>query len=278
MEEIYTTDPSFSAHTIPGEPEEGSGRGREVPRSRKRGSRRKEAAGREAAGLRESGSSDRRKDRPGRRRGFPLAALFLSLVLGVMSGLGVGYWCWGWERPYTVDLKAVEVPEWVDQDFIRKNIFSRPDVGRSRVNSIVIHYVANAGSTAKGNRDYFDSLADQDPQQSGTSASSHFIVGLEGEVIQCIPVNEIAYANAPRNDDTIAIEVCHPDDTGRFNDASYEAAVNLTAWLCRELKLDSGDLLRHYDINGKDCPKYYVTNEEAWSQFKSDVDQALKAL
>ena len=108
-----------------------------------------------------------------------------------------GYYLWGWERPYTVDLKAVEVPDYVKQDFIRKNIFSRPDVGRQKVDKIVIHYVANPGSTAKNNRDYFDSLADQDPQKSGSSASSHFVVGLEGEVIQCIPVNEIAYANAP---------------------------------------------------------------------------------
>ena len=76
-----------------------------------------------------------------------------------------GYYLWGWERPYTVDLKAVEVPDYVEQDFIRKNIFSRPDVGRQKVDKIVIHYVANPGSTAKNNRDYFDSLADQDPQK-----------------------------------------------------------------------------------------------------------------
>ena len=39
---------------------------------------------------------------------------------------------WGYEKPYMVDLKAVEVPSWVEQDFIRKNIFSRPDVTITR--------------------------------------------------------------------------------------------------------------------------------------------------
>ena len=213
-----------------------------------------------------------------KRKGVPFMALLLVLILGVGAGLGGGYYLWGWERPYTIDLKAVEVPEWVKQEFIRKNIFSRPDVSRKRINNIVIHYVANPGSTAKNNRDYFDSLADQDQQKSGTSTSSHFVVGLEGEVIQCIPITEIAYGNAPRNEDTISIEVCHPDETGRFNDVTYESVVNLTAWLCKELKLGSKDVVRHYDINGKLCPKYYVEHEEAWVQFRKDVDAAIKEL
>ena len=218
----------------------------------------------------DAGSGERRK---GSKKGVPVLALLLVLVLGIGAGLGGGYYLWGWERPYTVDLKAVEVPDYVEQDFIRKNIFSRPDVGRQKVDKIVIHYVANPGSTAKNNRDYFDSLADQDPQKSGSSASSHFVVGLEGEVIQCIPVSEIAYANAPLNNTTVAIEVCHPDDSGKFNDATYESLVDLTA---RQLKLTPKDVIRHYDVNGKLCPKYYVENEDAWEQFLKDVKAAMK--
>ena len=136
--------------------------------------------------------------------------------------------------------------------------------------------MANPGSTAKNNRDYFDSLADQDPQKSGSSASSHFVVGLEGEVIQCIPVNEIAYANAPLNNTTVAIEVCHPDDSGKFNDATYESLVDLTAFLCRQLKLTPGDVIRHYDVNEKLCPKYYVEHKDAWEQFLKDVKAVMK--
>ena len=220
-----------------------------------------------------SGSGERR-NRSG--KGVSFLTLLLVLVLGAGAGLGGGYYLWGWERPYTVDLKAVEVPDYVEQDFIRKNIFSRPDVGRQKVDKIVIHYVANPGSTARNNRDYFDSLADQDPQKSGSSASSHFVVGLEGEVIQCIPVNEIAYANAPLNNTTVAIEVCHPDDSGKFNDATYESLVDLTAFLCRQLKLKPGDVIRHYDGNEKLCPKYYVEHEDAWERFQKDVKAAMK--
>ena len=222
--------------------------------------------------------SRRSRKKTAKRRGFPFAAVFMALVVGVLAGLGGGYYVWGWERPYTVDLKAVEVPDWVKQEFIRKNIFSRPDVSSRKINNIVLHYVANPGSSAEGNRNYFDSLADQDSQKGGTSTSSHFIVGLEGEVIQCIPINEIAYANAPRNEDTLSIEVCHPDDTGKYSDATYESVVRLTAWLCTQLKLKSSDVVRHYDINGKLCPKYYVEHEEEWKQLRKDIDAAMKEL
>ena len=100
-------------------------------------------------------------------------------------------------------------------------------------------------------------------------------MGLEGEVIQCIPVSEMAYAAAPRNNDTISIETCHPDESGAYNEATYESLVKLCAWLCRQLGLDEGDLIRHYDVTGKECPLYFVQHEDAWERFKADVGAAL---
>ena len=201
-----------------------------------------------------------------------------ALILGCLAGLGTGYWLWGYEKPYTVDLKSIQAPDWIEQKFIRKNIFSRHDVTMKRVNNIVIHYVGNPGTSAEANRLYFDSLADQDPQKSGSSSSCHFIVGLEGEILQCIPVSEIAYANAPRNLDTVAVETCHPDESGKYNEATYDSLVKLTAWLCKELELTSDDVIRHYDVNEKGCPRYFVEHEDEWKQFKKDVKKALKEL
>lgn len=225
---------------------------------------------------------------PGRRsrkKGFWFCGLRISrwklmaaLLLAVAAGLGCGYGIWGWERPYTVKLREIQMPDWVEQSFIRKNIYSRPDVSRKRVNAIVIHYVANPGSSAEFNRRYFDGLADQKPEGSKTSASSHFIVGLEGEILQCMSIAEIAYANAPRNEDTISIEVCHPDETGKYNDATRESVVKLTAWLCDQLELDEKDVIRHYDVSGKDCPLYYVEHEDAWKQLRADVKKEIKQL
>ncbi|MEG1658255.1 MAG: peptidoglycan recognition family protein, partial [Oscillibacter sp.] len=90
---------------------------------------------------------------------------------------------------------------------------------------------------------------------------------------------EISYASNSRNEDTVAVEVCHPDDTGAFAPASYDRAVELTAWLCREFKLNpQRDVLRHYDVSGKICPKYYVENPEAWAEFLADTESALANL
>ncbi len=210
---------------------------------------------------------------------FPISKIvvpLLALAIGATAGLGGGYYLWGYERPYHINLKEVEIPAWIEQDFIRKNLFSRPDVTLKQVNNIVIHYVANTESSAAANRRYFDNLADQDPQQPGTVGGSHFIVGLEGEILQIIPISEITYAAAPRNFDTLSIEVCHPDDSGKFSRETYDSLVRLTAWLCEELELSSNDLIRHHDVSGKNCPKYYVEHEDEWKQFKKDVKTAMK--
>lgn len=31
------------------------------------------------------------------------------------------------------------------------------------------------------------------------------------------------------------------------------------------------NVIRHYDVTGKDCPKYFVEHEDAWNAFKEDV-------
>ena len=162
----------------------------------------------------------------------------------------------------------------IDVELLDVNEYSRPGTALEQVNSIVIHYTANPGSSAMANRDYFEGLKDAHT----TKASSHFIVGLEGEVVQCIPTTEIAYASNSRNPDTISIECCHPDDTGAFNTATYQSMVQLTAWLCNRFGLNSQDVIRHYDVTGKICPKYFVEHEDAWEQFKTDVQQQIEAL
>lgn len=147
------------------------------------------------------------------------------------------------------------------------NPYSRPQTAIKKVNSLVIHWVANPGSSAVENRDYFESLSDG----NGRSASAHFIIGLDGEIVQCIPISEMAYACKDRNVDTLSIECCHPDEDGKFNDATYYSLVDLAGWLCVRLNLSPQDILRHYDVTGKDCPKYYVVHDESWQSLKNDI-------
>lgn len=156
---------------------------------------------------------------------------------------------------------------YIDVELLTPNEYSRPQIPIESVNYIAIHYTANPGATAIANRNYFENLANT----HDTKVSSHFVVGLDGEVVQCIPTSEMSYATNSRNVDTISIECCHPDETGKFNDSTYDSVVKLTAWLCVRLGLTSENVIRHYDVTGKDCPKYYVENPDAWLQMKADI-------
>ena len=91
-----------------------------------------------------------------------------------------------------------------------------------------------------------------------------------------MPTWEIAYASNERNHDTVSIECCHPDETGKFNDETYKSVVQLTAFLCKKYGLTQENVIRHYDVTGKICPKYFVEHEDAWQTFKADVEAALQ--
>lgn len=162
--------------------------------------------------------------------------------------------------------KVMDRPE-LDVQLLTPNEYSRPQLDTETIKNIVVHYTANPGTTAQQNRDYFESLA----QTQAASVSSHFVIGIEGEIIQCIPTAERAYASNHRNIDTISIECCHLDKSGAFTEETYNSLVELCAWLCGKFDLQPTDIIRHYDVTGKECPKYFVDNEDEWEAFRIDV-------
>lgn len=54
--------------------------------------------------------------------------------------------------------------------------------------------------------------------------------------------------------------------------------MELCAYLCVEFDLGADDVIRHYDVNGKICPKYFVDNPGEWEKFLEDVRTAMKEL
>ena len=216
-------------------------------------------------------TQQRSRRRRRRRNGWTvlLPPLLLALVLAA-GGWGI----WRFLTGKAPSAEDVAVPDYVTKDLLTVNEWSRPGDSLKEIQGVVIHYVGNPNTTAQANRNYFESLSSG---QERTYASSHFIVGLEGEVLQCIPLTEIAYASNTRNEDTIAIEVCHPDDTGEFSPETLESVEKLTAWLCESFRLDpQEDVIRHYDVTGKICPKYYVEHEDAWAALLAGVEEKIQ--
>ncbi len=207
-----------------------------------------------------------------RRRRLNPRFVVLCLVLALFCGGGI----WLYAANRGLPGEGVKLPDYVEEDYLTVNPWSRPGTELRKISAVVIHYVGNPGTTAQANRNYFESLSSG---KTGTYASAHFVVGLDGEVLSCVPLTEVAYASNSRNDDSVAIEVCHPDETGKFSDVTYARAVELTAWLCREFDLDpETEVIRHYDVSGKECPLYYVENSRAWDDFRADAAAALEAL
>ena len=89
--------------------------------------------------------------------------------------------------------------------------------------------------------------------------------------MQCIPTDEIAYCSNERNINSVSVEVCHETAGGKFNTYTYGSLGNLTGWLCMYLDVPPDQVIRHYDVTGKICPKYYVEHEDAWKKFIRDV-------
>ncbi|MBQ4612498.1 MAG: N-acetylmuramoyl-L-alanine amidase [Clostridia bacterium] len=195
--------------------------------------------------------------------------LILFSLLAVCTAIGVTVCVLGaphWRAAKRVEtLKTAAVPAWVQAAYIDEG-GARSGHALADFTGVVVHYVGNPGTTAMGNRNYFN--------QPTTEVVSHFVIGLDGEVVQCLPLHERSVASNSRNRDTVSIEVCHPDESGVFNDATYASLVRLTAWLCELGELDTAAVIRHYDVTGKECPLYYVRNPEAWQAFLSAVENA----
>lgn len=152
---------------------------------------------------------------------------------------------------------------------IIKNITTRNrSVSKNRnIKYIVIHYVG-AVSSAKANSNYFKSTY--------RGASAHYFVD-ENSIYQVVEDKDIAWHCGAkyykhlncRNSNSIGIEMCCFKNGGKI-DVS-EKVVAKTADLVKELmakyNIPVQNVLRHYDVTGKNCPAPFVSNSARWSDF-----------
>ena len=199
------------------------------------------------------------------RKGRIVMAVIIVAAIVIMSCLVVKRINQNGEAKKVKNLAEIKVPDWIDSQIIDVDGASRNGYKLKGVKDIVVHYVGNPGTTAQQNHDFYAG--------NQSNVSSHFVVGLDGEIIQCIPINEWSAASNWRNNDTISIEVCHPDETGKFKKKTYCSLVKLVAWLENVCDIDESHVIRHYDITKKECPRYFVQHEDKWKTFKKNVEK-----
>ncbi|MFP3390584.1 N-acetylmuramoyl-L-alanine amidase [Brevibacillus sp. SIMBA_040] len=156
---------------------------------------------------------------------------------------------------------------------------------------VVIHWTANErkGADAVANRNFFNNPT--------TEPSAHYCVD-DKQIVRCLPEDEMGYHVGAKtykpdalkqlssypNDCTIGIEMCVNQD-GDFN-AMYQRALELAADILKRYGWGIDHLWRHFDITGKNCPAYFVSDDyarrftgltaaQAWAKFKGDVHRLL---
>lgn len=130
--------------------------------------------------------------------------------------------------------------------YLTINPYSRTGEKMAKIEDIIVHYVGNPNTSALANRNYFENLR----ITHKTYASSQFIIGLNGETLQLMDENEVAFhaGNRTENRKSIGIECCHPDWTGKFTDATYNSLIDLCVYLCKKYNITVNHIKRHYDI------------------------------
>ena len=144
---------------------------------------------------------------------------------------------------------------------------------------IVIHYTGNNGDSAKNNADYF-------ARSKNLSASAHYFVD-ENEVWQSVKDTDTAWHcgaktykhNKCRNSNSIGVELCScKDNNGKyyFKDNTITNAANLVKELMKKYNVPIENVIRHYDVTGKQCPAPMVDDAALWNRFKEMLREKKK--
>ncbi len=170
----------------------------------------------------------------------------------------------------------------------KKRLSNKANYGSRRslssIKYIVIHYTANDGDTDEGNGNYF--------ANNIVKASAHYFVDGDS-VTQSVPDDYVAwsvggskYSDCKKtgggkfygqctNSNSISIELCDEVRNGisDFSPATIENAVEYTKYLMKKYNVDISHVIRHFDVNGKPCPKPYVDNAK-WKAFKNKITES----
>jgi len=178
----------------------------------------------------------------------------------------------------------------IREALLTPNAFSRPQLQLRRVDAIVLHWVGNAQTSADANRRYFESLKD-----GSRYASAHYVID-RGEIVHCVPDNEVAYhcgltemgkytrwarekwPGEHPNWYTIGVEHCHPDATGTWERGTVQRSHVLVAGLCLRYGRDPlTDIVLHWTITGKECPRHMVADPRQLLIYRSAIKTIMEA-
>lgn len=181
-------------------------------------------------------------------------------------------------EPSTIDI-AKYIPEYkgdvnmkIQDKFLTPSKYTRPQT-KITPTATAWHYVGNPNTSAIANWNYFESLKNGVKDSNGKYiyASSQYLIGLDGEILHLIPDDEKSFCTNQANDYAISVECCHINKAGEYTKATYRSMVWLGAYLMRKHGYKNN--IRHYDVTGKECPKWFVDHPDEWEKFKKEMEE-----
>jgi N-acetylmuramoyl-L-alanine amidase len=169
--------------------------------------------------------------------------------------------------------------------YLKVNPYTNPDIANTEVRGVVWHYTASPGASAENIAKYFNGTC----IDSKRYASAHDVIDAK-EVIHMIKYNRIAYHAHDRNRQrldrrrygsnanftTLSVELCI-DKSGKLQKETYALAVLHGAFLMKKFNLNPIEHNhRHFDVTGKNCPAFWVSNPVRFEEFKRDIAIAMK--
>lgn len=161
---------------------------------------------------------------------------------------------------------------------LKTNIANSGNYSKGRTKKIlylVVHYTANNGDTDEGNGKYFASRV--------VGASAHYFVD-EDSVTQAVRDTDIAWHCESkgmalkcrcRNSNSIGIEMCSDKVNGVYviTADTVTNTVELVKLLMKKYNIPVENVLRHYDVCGKNCPEPFVRDAGQWAAFKKRLEE-----
>lgn len=183
----------------------------------------------------------------------------------------------------------------IQKEHIDKGKESRPGKKLKEVKAIVIHWTGVPKQSWQTVRKWWDD------DTNGVYGSAHYIIDMSGNIIECIPSDEVAYhvgskadqytdfakhyfgENVCSNYDSpnnycIGIEKIPVDSDGNYTDKTENATIGLAVALLKKYGLTTDNLLMHSHIRKiqyKTCPKKEATDPAEWGEFKLKVKERL---
>lgn len=157
----------------------------------------------------------------------------------------------------------------------------------SAIKYVIIHYTANDGDHDTNNANYFKTHL--------VKASAHYFVD-DDSITMSVPDNYTAYSVGGDkwsdcsktgggkmygkifNSNSLSIEMCDTKKDGKHNvtDKTVKNTVDLVVSKLIKYGLKPSAVYRHFDVNGKHCPAYYMDSAK-WNAFLAKVKKSYNA-